>query len=99
MAPEPLDDSKDFVQYGVPHSASTFQFVLLCLAVRLKHLDREVPCGYKDQIWDVRPLEVIKTHRIPSVEREQYHLFASLTSENSSTSSMASRSSWSISGK
>tara|TARA_B110001452_G_scaffold93528_1_gene77213 strand:- start:325 stop:549 length:225 start_codon:yes stop_codon:yes gene_type:complete len=36
-----------FVHYGVPRSRSTYQFVLLCLAVRLKYLDiSDVPCRF-----------------------------------------------------
>ena len=72
-----------FVQYGVPRSGSTYQFVLLCLAVRLKYLDiSDVPCRFTTNASLVRPHEVWKVHTYPSAV-PNYTLAVSVPSRSS----------------
>ena len=77
-----------FVQYGVPRSGSTYQFVLLCLAVRLKFLDvGDIPCRFTTDLSVVRPHEVWKVHTYPTTQAKNYTLVVSVPSRSSAAAS------------
>jgi hypothetical protein len=79
----PLSPDVGIVQYGVPRSASTFQWTLLCLIARMKATPgTPVDCYYQETdrpVESVGPRTVVKTH-VPPIHGGPFHVFASIRS-------------------
>lgn len=56
--------SKRIVQYGIPRTASTFQWTILCKTMQMLHPD-QARCSYEDTVTEVGPYEVVRTHKMP----------------------------------
>ena len=58
------------VQFGEPRSASSFQWVLACLAMRLKYPAKNVKCDFNEEpLTRVNPYEVWKVHHVPQAPK------------------------------